>query len=154
MKKGRGITINTDASFCPNKKVGGYAFYIKCDDFKITKSGIIREVHGSSDAELKAIGNAIHTLLHCKDLPSFAWIIVNTDSMVAMKWLKVKKDSGHKSTELVKNLIKRLERRIGGTKIEFRHVKAHSGKADARSWVNEWCDREAKIYMRSQRGSD
>jgi len=31
---------------------------------------------------------------------------------------------------------------------EFRHVKAHSGKNDARSFVNEWCDKEAKKWMR------
>lgn len=29
-------------------------------------------------------------------------------------------------------------------KIEFRHVKSHTVICDARSYVNEWCDTEAK----------
>ena len=34
--------------------------------------------------------------------------------------------------------------------IEFRHVKAHSGVKDKRSYVNEWCDAEAKKQLRSK----
>lgn len=33
--------------------------------------------------------------------------------------------------------------------IEFRHVKAHSGVDDKRSYVNEWCDKEAKRRLRT-----
>jgi hypothetical protein len=35
-------------------------------------------------------------------------------------------------------------------RIQFRHVKAHTRAQDARSWVNRWCDREAKIKMREE----
>ena len=34
--------------------------------------------------------------------------------------------------------------------VEFRHVKAHSGINDSRSYVNEWCDAEAKKQMWSK----
>lgn len=32
--------------------------------------------------------------------------------------------------------------------VEFRHVRSHKGVNNARSYVNEWCDREAKKYAR------
>lgn len=32
--------------------------------------------------------------------------------------------------------------------IEFRHVKAHTGINDKRSYVNDWCDLEAKKQLR------
>jgi hypothetical protein len=32
--------------------------------------------------------------------------------------------------------------------IEFRHVNAHSNVNDKRSYVNEWCDSEAKKELR------
>ena len=38
-KCARCITINTDASFHPTQKVGGYAFHIVCDHFRIKKGG-------------------------------------------------------------------------------------------------------------------
>ena len=56
----RGITINTDASFCPETKAGGWAVYIVCDDFKIQKSGKFRGTMKSAlEAEMKAISNAV-----------------------------------------------------------------------------------------------
>ncbi len=58
------LTINTDASFHPEQKVGGYAFYIICDLFKIEKAGKFKANPKSSiDAEMKCFGNAIATIL-------------------------------------------------------------------------------------------
>ena len=47
------ITINTDASFDCQKKVGGYAFYIISDVFKIKKSGMFKKQPSTAmDAEM------------------------------------------------------------------------------------------------------
>ena len=61
------VTINTDASFSIQQKVGGYAFYIVCNRGKILKSGQIKE---AEEAEKKAkmapdkdkLNNAIDSL--------------------------------------------------------------------------------------------
>ena len=37
-----------------------------------------------------------------------------------------------------------------GIDIEFRHVKAHTGKDDARSYVNDWCDKNAKQVVHNR----
>jgi ribonuclease HI len=140
------ITINTDASFHPRYKVGGYAFYIVCDLFKIKKSGKFKkELTGSMDAEMMSIGNALHTLLYQKGAPKSKYLIINTDCQYAITAIK------KQSTPLGKEIYKiwnKVILKVGSTNNEIRHVKAHSGVDDKRSKVNEWCDTEAKKWMR------
>lgn len=38
------VTINTDASFHPKYKVGAFAFWVVSNQFKITKSGYLKEM--------------------------------------------------------------------------------------------------------------
>lgn len=154
MKNLKCITINTDASFHPEQKVGGYAFYIVCDLFKIQKGGAFKvNPKNPSDAELMCIANAIATLLAQKELPTANLIVINSDSLWAFEKISLK--SKNATGKIVAQLLKKLRQRMAFRgavlpKFEFRHVKAHSGKNDARSWVNEWCDHEAKKWMRSK----
>jgi ribonuclease HI len=145
-KKVNVITINTDASFHPDHNVGGYAFYIRCDLFKITKAGGFKiQPKNSKEAEMMCIGNAISTLLAQKELPEARWLIINSDCKYGYEEIRQgKRGIGKKINVMWQKLILRL----GSAKNIFRHVKAHSGKDDARSFVNEWCDKEAKKWMR------
>lgn len=143
------VTINTDACFHTRLKVGGYAFWAICNDFKITKSGVFRnKCINSDDAETKCIINALSTVL--KTHKGISKIIVNTDSLNAIAYLR--NDKTHiRKYRLIGN--KKIEFRrlfcglVKNTVVEFRHVKAHSGVDDARSFVNEWCDINAKKMM-------
>lgn len=36
-------------------------------------------------------------------------------------------------------------------KFKYRHVKAHTSIKDSRTWVNNWCDKEAKKWMKVER---
>lgn len=142
----RGITINTDASFHPLHKVGGYAFYIVSDRFKVQKGGRFKKEPPAPDiAELMAIGNALAYVHSYKGDASVNWIILNTDCKSAIK--QISRRTTSIGSEL-SDLCEKVSRKFGGCKIQFRHVKAHSGVNDARSWVNEWCDTEAKKWMR------
>ena len=48
------VTINTDASFHQKKKIGAYAFYAVCNNWKVKKSGKFREnCLNPCDAEAK-----------------------------------------------------------------------------------------------------
>lgn len=140
------ITINTDASFSYQHKVGSYAFVIVCDHFRIKHSGTFTKAQPTNptDAEIMSIGNALHTLLKRQDVPTSAWLIINTDSKAAMNVIQKGKN---KLGADVRKMIDELKVRIQYHKFEFRHVKAHSGKGDARSLVNEWCDMNAKIHL-------
>ena len=146
------ITINTDASFSPEHKVGGYAFWIICDLFTIKKSGHFKiNPKTPFEAELMCIANAVYTLANQPELPLTKLIVVNSDCLNSFRRIgkKSKCDIGRKiAFKFVK-----IRKRTGHTyitKVEFRHVKAHSGTRDGRSFVNDWCDKAAKNEMRKQ----
>lgn len=146
------VTINTDASFHPQIKWGAYAFWAICNDFKITKSGVFRKkCMNPDDAETKCILNALTVIL--KAHKGITKIIINTDSLNAIAYLTEDKKhirrynlSNQKAIEFRRIFLSLVKH----TTIEFRHVKAHSGVNDKRSFVNEWCDTEAKRQLRSK----
>lgn len=149
----RCITVNTDASFSSQYLVGGYAFYIICNVFKIKFGGSFK-VHPKSpiQAEMMCMANALHALSSHPELPTAELIVINSDCLHAFKKIGLKStdEIGKKiATELK---ILRAKTAVGKKmpEFEFRHVKAHSGVNDKRSVVNEWCDAEAKKWMREE----
>lgn len=151
------VTINTDASVVEG--CGGYAFWIVCDAGKIQKAGHIKtKITSSLGAEIFSIGNAIYTLLHSK-FTEVTKVIVNTDSIGAIDIL-----AGHVGVKPTSVFYKAVEETrfnmidvcikngmpIRDVKkvFEFRHVKAHTKASDARSFVNNWCDKESRKYAR------
>lgn len=146
------VTINTDASFHPQLKYGAYAIWAVSDTFKITKSGLFtKKCINPDDAEAKCIINALTLVL--KPHKGVTRIIINTDSLNAIAYLK--NDKQHiKRYGLIQNKGAEFNRLFCGlvknVKVEFRHVKAHSGINDKRSYVNEWCDSEAKRHLRKK----
>lgn len=147
------VTINTDASFHHELKYGSYAFWAVCNNFKITRSGAFKKTCLSSDdAESKCIINAIKCVLTTKE--PITKIIVNTDSLNAIALIKgdthhIRRYITRSKTKFkhIKNAFMEVMRKHQ-VKIEFRHVKAHSGVDDKRSYVNEWCDKQAKKELR------
>jgi len=51
-----------------------------------------------------------------------------------------------------KGMLGRIPKHLYGVRVTTRHVKGHTSNPDARSYVNRWCDREAKKHMREGRG--
>jgi len=139
------ITINTDASWHPKWKVGGWAFIIVCDEFRIKKSGPFKESPpGSIEAEIMCIGNAFQELLNIKDLPECTWLIINSDCKNGIR--EIRRQS-HSLAKKVFKLWHLCIRRTGSKNNKFRHVKAHTGFDNKRSHANEWCDINAKKHM-------
>lgn len=148
------VTINTDASFHSKLKYGGYAFWAVSDRFKITKSGVFKnKCVSTDDTETKCIINALKMVL--MNHSGITKVIVNTDSLNASAILK--KDKSHirryarlnasqisKLQKVYDNILTNSKNKIT---VEFRHVRSHTGIDDKRSFVNEWCDTEAKKAM-------
>lgn len=146
MSKVNCITINTDASFSHQYKKGGYAFWIVCDVFKIQKSGMFKTNPKSAlEAEMMCMANALYMLATQKELPETKIIVINSDALLAFDRVGLKKQGLGK---VVAKYLKQVRVRTFCNKYEFRHVKAHNGTPDARSFVNNWCDKEAKKWMR------
>jgi ribonuclease HI len=146
------VTINTDASFHQELKYGSYAFWAVCNEFKILKSGVFKtKCLSPDDAEARCIINALKVVLSANS--NITKIIVNTDSLNAIALLKndkkiILKYVRHKYHQFKHIRVAYSDIPFDKNRIEYRHVKAHAKASDARSYVNDWCDKEAKKQLR------
>jgi ribonuclease HI len=155
------VTVNTDASFSNKYKVGSYAFWVVCDEYKFKSSGMLKQqVANSTLSEMRCICNALSLLAKKRKTTEGATtkmihhVIVNTDSLNAIHVFTDDKERMHhyhltnkkyQSITKVYNKIKKDN--YTGVKMEFRHVKAHRDTKTGRTWVNDWCDKECKKHM-------
>lgn len=142
------ITLFTDASWCPNTRVAGWAAWAKCNGGTMRQSGAMKSLVESSElAEVMAAANGLHQVVrHFGPTPGTT-VLVQLDCLGAMRAL----ESGEKWPQVVHEW-ERL--RIGSElRLKYRHVKAHQGGKTPRSWVNGWADREAKAHMRVARSA-
>lgn len=149
----RSVTVNTDASFSKITGHGSYAFWIVCDGFRIKRSGVFKEKpRNPHEAEARAILNAMHVLL--KFLPGIEVVYLNTDSLNCIHvFNKDKKNIQRYRLRYLFPYRDKLEKikkenNQAGVRIDFRHVKSHTGIDDKRSYVNEWCDTNAKARLK------
>lgn len=151
------VTINTDASFSRKYQVGSYAFWIKCDEFNISKSGMLRKkISRPENAEFRCIINALHTLFIQKTKERIGLIVVNTDCMNVIHLINDDKEKirryslGSWGRHMVQTyMLLRIKHKHLKTKIEFRHVKAHKEIEEGREFINDWCDKEAKKHIKN-----
>lgn len=135
------VTINTDASF--KDGVGGYAYWITTNSKRYTGHGKIQsKLTNSTQAEVCAIGYAIAFLISNNIQLDVDCFVFNTDSMNAR--YNIENGKGQFGSR-VKRGVKKLRKTYNASSY-FKHVRAHTGKNDARSYVNEWCDSKAKKW--------
>lgn len=149
------VTINTDASYHPQHKVGAYAFWIVCNQGKMMQSGALRGARDAQDAEMKCIANALYAL-NKSQFTDVKMIVINTDCQYAIEAIKNKaKHRIGKRMDVVRlcdRIITQLRSKydIGPMKhrkksfISWRYVPAHTDGVEKRTWVNNWCDTAAK----------
>lgn len=143
------VTINTDASFYPIQKIGGYAIWIASNKGRVKHAaGFKGNVETPHDAEFKAVINALHLLK--KQNWEITEIYINTDSQTVIETVETKgtfkslpkyaKDN-YKAYQSIIN-------ELGVKHVSLRHVKGHLHTKTARHWVNDWLDTEAKKAAR------
>ncbi len=129
-------TVITDASFCPETNAGGWAAWITVNspDGEVRRHrrhGAFKKRPGTSvEAELWALENGVATAT--KLMPKPAKILAQCDCLAALQQLKA--NPYHKG-------------------IAVRHVRGHTSNTDSRSWVNRWCDNQARRHMLKVRRS-
>lgn len=127
-------TVITDASWCPNTKAGGWATWVAMNKGRIKKAGLFKELADTpTQAELWAALNGV-------------WFAVEAGATEVL----VQTDCQGVVDQINKAQIPDLKYFQGMT-IIARHVRGHTKVQDARSFVNRWCDTEARIHMRKQR---
>lgn len=121
-------TLTTDASRCPKTSAAAWAVWLSFDDGPLRYSGVFKKDPADiNEAEAWAIRNG---LFFAQRL-GFERIHVNTDSETAMRRLQ--------------------GLQTPGMQVRYQHVRAHTGVADSRSYVNRQVDKIAGQLMRKER---
>lgn len=139
-------TVITDASFCPRTKSAAWAAWVRCDgvDHAIKAAGGLRRAEKSDEAEKQASLNGI---VVAKKFGATR-VLLQTDCMATVHLIQ----GVTKNASIIKawnDLLRQAG--LEGFPIYVRHVKAHSGVDDPRSFANEWCDKVANKVRRGKR---
>ena len=142
---GSTLTINTDASFCDKTQAAGWAFTIVTDGIKVGRHGSFKiKPVDSNQAELMAIGNALHYLLNMNDQIYVRWFYINTDSKDSIE--KIKAPRMPLEAE-VNYLWKESIDKLRSNKNYFlSNVKSESDEKQKKAfnWCKYWSGREMK----------
>lgn len=132
-------TIITDASFCHRTKAAGWAAWIAADEFpKIREFGPFKKPpKTSSEAEIQAALNGLFLAYRA----GARLLLIQSDCLGV----------GHMIDNRTKKFLNFQKLHLANSKVEYRHVKGHTNNPASRSWVNRWCDEQAKKAMRAQR---
>jgi ribonuclease HI len=145
------ITLYTDASYFSNGRCG-YAFYAKWGQYHINSYGELKGAIGSSQAELKCIGNALYFLTHhVKGLPMGVSLHIYSDSEYALRKIKssVKNTNHPKLIKLTAKILNDFKTKYNVSKVYLKHVKAHSGVE-----LNEWCDKHSRLFLKNESNTE
>jgi ribonuclease HI len=144
------ITIFADASFDDRTGAAGIAVWARTSDkFHKMSKALTFTLATSGEAETFALGIGIlEALVHLPHAPGDA-LSVQSDCEHALRCLILLQCS----TEIESALADHVRDAVYHAQMSMvpKHVKGHTGKSDARSWVNNWCDRAARAKMRIAR---
>lgn len=168
------VTLFSDASMCPNSRIGGWAAWLKSDRGSLRGGGMFRVIVGDTCmAEAMAVVNGLTVGLSQGVIRPGDAVLVQTDNDAVMGvlegrvrrslTLELKRRRGRSRSQIERYVDNRNEeiRIVAGTFsailrdnriiVRWRHVKGHRGTQDRRSAVNTFCDRTAKGHMRIAR---
>lgn len=140
-------TVITDASFCPRSRAAGWAAWIRIDGSSapIKRYGEFKvPVANPTEAEMLAAVNGLWIAAQ----HGVTEALVQTDCLTVVHML-----TGQTRNRKLKDAFSQALAKAGVLGLSFsgRHVRGHTDKQDARSYVNRWCDEHAKVGMRKQR---
>lgn len=134
------ITAYTDASF---HKQGGWAVWLRSERGRVIRQGVCpAQVRDSFAAELWAIKQALEFAV--AEWPDSDVVLVNTDSLAAVDALE--NDGAWSQREEVAQIQEAIWSFVFRKylTLRFKHVKAHTGQSDVRSYINRAVDQKAK----------
>lgn len=146
------VTINVDASYDHEYKVGGYAFTICFEKRRYRSKGIIEidKCKSPEEAEMFGIWQAIAYLQQMNPLPLSKWFIINCDCKGAMRRIESPAQVD-KAGQIINRIYISTINILSSSRNEFRHVKGHTNNRMARNRANNWCDITARDEMRKYR---
>jgi ribonuclease HI len=136
-------TVITDASWDSRTLAGGWAAWIRIDGVQgpIKGSGpLLKQPDQADTAEIMAAINGIY-LARSRGAGA---ILLQTDCVLVVSMIR----QTAKQKQMIRwnDYADRADINLGS--LTAKHVKGHTRVDDARSYVNRWCDSEAKRHMR------
>jgi ribonuclease HI len=142
-------TLYCDASFCPDKLVGGWAIWLRSGEGRHVESGPSpRYCVSSNEVEFVAIYAGIYRAV--TRWPSTTAILVRSDSTTALGWMEG-------SHEARGRMGRRLQQLIAGITTKHnvclipRWVKGHRSGRGTDVWLNNRVDQMAREEMQRER---
>lgn len=141
------VTLITDASWCPQTKIGGWAAWWKSGNLAGQDEAPFKTPMVSSTAsEMAAAVKGLSRVVGLYEKPR---IVLQMDNTQAIRWHMGRATAPDELRE-IQALFHRL-RQEHDALITFRHIKAHSGTGTPRTWVHDLVDRRARQMMREAR---
>lgn len=134
------ITIYSDASYYNITKEAKLGYSGKCCHGIIEKSISISDVGNIQVAEMLAIEAAVMEAL--EKFPQLTGFFINSDNLCCVHELWSFKETKPSSITPIKD---RILEKIGNRWIRAKHVKAHTGKGDVRSYMNRKADKLTRV---------
>lgn len=143
-------TVIADASFCHRTRAGGWAVWINVN----WPDGSHRRIKAHNRFKRRARSSAHAEQMACMNGIWAAYQAGAREILVQTDCLEVVQSQGRTNS-----------RKSGGeylaaaaelwpeAALTWKHVKGHNlaNVDDRRTFVNDWCDKQAKIHMRAQR---
>lgn len=146
------VTIIADASYCPEHKVAGYGYWIASNRGKKPGQGEFKNlISGNVAAEMMALCNALHDALIAELVQRGDEILFQSDCIPAMDAFQRGVSTSEDETQAIAVMNKLLEQ--FDLIADWRHVKGHSGRKEARFVTDTACDQRARRAMRKARAS-
>lgn len=135
------VSIFTDASYDNFNKTGAFAYVLKYkNDCKYRAEMITAPLLNCHHAEAVAIYEAICDAAESYDCKL---LFVKSDSLFVVRYLTG--EVNYQTKDILLDTYLKIRRKISehGLILRIKHIKAHTGKQDPASLINEWCDKAA-----------
>lgn len=149
------ITVFTDASYCHHTNAAGGAVWARGDgSLRFQSSFQLEGVHSSNDAEVLTACHAIQGVWNDEGIgaelrkgPNTRLVLV-VDCMGVKHALESGRTEQFRSNEVghAVRVVMELQRQARFW-LKINHVPGHGNGKTARSWVNNWCDEQARNQM-------
>lgn len=141
----------TDASHCPNTKVGGYGVWIASQRGKRSYDGAFKNlIDNATIAEMAAITNGLYIAIRTELVQAHDRVLIQTDCIAAILAFTGKRKPAHSEERRIVEQQRQLMVQHN-LSITFKHVKGHSDNEGNRFVSNNICDRKAKANMKKAR---
>jgi ribonuclease HI len=138
--------LYVDASYCPETGAAGWAAWVRSDVGRVQRAGVLPAyVEHSLHAELAAVFAGLYVAKRA--WPELPAVLVRTDCQGILAHIT------RESEEPADPVLRRLRERIDsvGVVVTAAWVRGHAGGKHTASWLNCWCDAQARTQMVAER---